>query len=42
MGGRPFLFRRKNILGNGEENVRVLPKDMNIKDFLRVAQTEVR
>jgi hypothetical protein len=38
MSGRPFLFRRENILGNREENVRVLPEDMDIEDFLWIAQ----
>lgn len=42
MGGRPFLFRRENIFGNREENARVLPKDMDIEDFLWIAQAQVR
>lgn len=39
MRGRPFLFRWEDILGNGKENVWVLSEDMNIKDFLWIAQT---
>ena len=39
MGGRPFLFRWEDILGNGKENVRVLSEDMDIEDFLWIAQT---
>lgn len=39
MGGRPFLFRWKDILGNRKENVRVLSEDMDIEDFLWIAQT---
>lgn len=36
-----FLLRRQNVLGDGEEDAGVLPEDMNIKNFLRVAQTQV-
>ena len=42
MGGRPFLFRWENIFGNGKENVRILPEDINIEDFLWIAQAQVR
>lgn len=42
MGGRPFLFRWENILSNGKENIRILPEDMDIEDFLWIAQAQVR
>lgn len=41
MSGRPFLFRREDILCNRKENVRVLSEDMDIKDFLWIAQAQV-
>lgn len=36
MGRRPFLFGWENILCNGEENTRVFPEDIDIKDLLGI------
>lgn len=41
MRRRPFLFRGKDILRDREENARVFPENLNIKDFLRIAETQM-
>lgn len=42
MGRRPFLFRRKDILRNRKEDARILPEDMDIEDFLRITEAQMR
>ena len=41
MGGRVLFLSRQNIFRNRKENTRILPEDMNIKDFLRIAKSQM-
>lgn len=36
-----FLLRRQDILGNREEDARVLSENVDVEDLLRIAQTEM-
>ena len=41
MGRGPLLFRGKDVLRDGEEDAGILPENLNIKDFLRVTETQM-
>ena len=41
MRGRKFVGRWEDIFGNGIEDAGVLPEEFNIKDLLRIAETEM-
>lgn len=41
MRGREFVGRREDIFGNGIEDAGILPEEFNVKDLLRIAETQM-
>ena len=41
MGRRPFLFGRKDIFRDGEEDAGVLPEHLDIEHLLGIAEAQV-